>query len=149
MSSRSTSQIRPIVLGLVRRNQQSRDQQILVCETYDAVRQKMLYRAPGGGIEFGEASRDALHREFQEEFQVSIGEVQYLGCIENFFIYEAQPGHELVQLYECSFLDPSFYTTETVDGMEGNQPFTAHWVCIDRFKSGELHLVPEACLNFL
>jgi 8-oxo-dGTP pyrophosphatase MutT (NUDIX family) len=144
MSSNPRSQIRPIVLGLVRR-----EQQILVCETYDAVRQKMLYRAPGGGIEFGETSRDALHREFQEEFQAEIGEVQYLGCIENFFVFETRPGHELVQLYQCSFLDSRFYQLEAVGGIEGIQPFTARWISIDRFKSGELHLVPETCLRFL
>lgn len=121
----------------------------MVCEVYDTVRQIMLYRAPGGGIEFGEASRDALHREFQEEFAAAIGEVEYLGCLENFFVFEAGPGHELVQLYQCSFLDSRLYQLETVCGMEGSQPFTARWIEIDCFKSGELYLVPEDCVKFL
>lgn len=142
--SQQKPRIRVIVLGLIQYNGR-----LLVSEGYDSVKQQTFYRALGGGVEFGEASLDALHREFQEEIQAALTHVRYLGCIENRFVHEGKPGHELIQLYQCSLADPSFYQTETVLGQEGDQPFTAQWVSADRFKTGELRLVPEACLNYL
>lgn len=72
-----------------------------------------------------------------------------MGCIENRFVYLGKPEHELNQLYQCDFVDPDFYQLRTVPGKEGDQAFDAIWVDIDRFKSGELHLVPEECLAYL
>lgn len=139
-------QIRPIVLGLIKHPSSPR---LLLCEFSDPSDQRTLYRAPGGGIEFGEASDEALQREFWEELRAELTNVHYLGCLENRFTYAGKPGHELVQLYRCDFADDSFYAQNSLQGWEGDQPFTAIWVEIDRLKSRELHLVPESCLNYL
>jgi 8-oxo-dGTP pyrophosphatase MutT (NUDIX family) len=136
--------IRVIVLGLIKS-----ETQVLVCQGYDAAKQQPFYRALGGGIEFGESSQDALHREFQEEIQAELTNVQYLGCIENRFVYQGQAGHELIQLYQCDFADPHFYQLETIPGMEGDQAFTAVWVDIAHLKARDLRLVPEECLKYL
>jgi NADH pyrophosphatase NudC (nudix superfamily) len=53
-----------IVLGLIRSGDR-----IFVSECKDPVKQDTFYRALGGAVEFGEHSRDALQREFQEEIQ--------------------------------------------------------------------------------
>ncbi|QYO68803.1 NUDIX domain-containing protein [Leptolyngbya sp. 7M] len=137
-------QIRVITLGLIKTSTH-----LLVSSGYDSVKQQAFYRALGGGVEFGEAGRDALRREFQEEIQAELTNIQYLGCIENRFVYEDKSGHELVLLYQCDLADPQFYQQEVISGYEGDQMLTAHWVEIERFKSGELLLVPEECLQYL
>lgn len=138
------NRIRPIVLGLI-----SDGRRLFVAEGYDAAKQQTFYRALGGGIEFGETSVDALKREFQEEIQAELKNIEYLCCIENIFTYEGNPGHEMIQLYRCDFADPSFYQKHEVVASEGELSAIAYWIPIEKFKSGELRLVPEACLAYL
>jgi NUDIX domain len=138
------ARIRPLVLGLIC----DRDR-ILVAEGYDSVKQEFFYRCLGGGVDFGETSLDALKREFQEEIQAEVCNIEYLGCVENLFIYEGNPGHEWIQFYKCDLVDPKFYQLEKIIGVEGKTEFTAKWVECDRFRSHELHLVPEICLTYL
>jgi 8-oxo-dGTP pyrophosphatase MutT (NUDIX family) len=137
-------QIRVIALGLIQHNQRT-----FVSEGYDPVKQQTFYRALGGGVNFGETSLSALQREFQEELQAELSNIRYLACLENLFVYSGKPGHELVQLYQCDFVDPKFYQQESTVFYEGEHQHTALWVASDRFKSGELRLVPEACLQYL
>ncbi len=143
------NQIRVKALGWIRDGDR-----LLVAEGYQPDRQKHYYRALGGSIEFGETSLEALKREFQEEIQAELKNIQYLGCIENLFTYSGQPCHELIQFYQCDFADPRFYQLAQVKFMDDsedgtNQPVTAYWIECDRFQTGELWLVPEACLKFL
>jgi 8-oxo-dGTP pyrophosphatase MutT (NUDIX family) len=137
--------IRVISLGLIQD-----DQRIFVSEGYDPVKQSTFYRALGGGVDFGETSLEALKREFQEEIQADLTNICYLGCIENIFIYNGQPGHEIIQLYKCDFADTKFYQLESLVFSEGeHHQHTALWIDIARFKSGELILVPEQSFNYL
>jgi 8-oxo-dGTP pyrophosphatase MutT (NUDIX family) len=103
----------------------------------------------GGGVDFGETSFEALKREFQEEIQAELKNIRYLGCLENIFTFNGKPGHEIIQLYECDFVDPTYYEFEKKDFTEGERKKTAVWVDIDRCKSGELRLVPEQFLDYL
>ncbi len=108
------NRIRAVVLGLVRdRNR------LFVSEGYDSIKQQFYYRALGGGIEFGETSLDALKREFKEEIQAELTNIQYLGCIENLFTFEGKPGHEIIQLYQCGFADRTFYDRNEITVYEG------------------------------
>jgi 8-oxo-dGTP pyrophosphatase MutT (NUDIX family) len=136
--------IRVIVLGLVRQ-----DDRILVSAAEDKVKQDKFYRALGGGVEFGETSLEGLRREFQEEIQTDVSNIHYLGCLENLFSYNGQPYHELVQLYRCDLVEVELYGRDRITVTENSLVTTAHWIEISRFKSGELRLVPEACLEFL
>lgn len=136
--------IRVIVLGLIRNADR-----LFVSEGYDAVKQTTYYRALGGAIEFGETSLAALQREFQEELNADLTNIQYLGCLENLFSYNGEPGHEIVQLYRCDFADPRFYQLQQVTYRDSNTQFTADWIEIRRFQTGELRLVPEACLDYI
>lgn len=68
---------RPVVLCVIRR-----DTEILVVE-YDDIRDFTFYRPPGGGIEFGEHSRDAVIREIHEELGVTVTILRRLGVVEN------------------------------------------------------------------
>ena len=136
--------IRVLALGLIRNGDR-----LFVSEGFDPVKQETFYRALGGGVDFGETSLAALQREFQEEIQAELTNIHYLGCIENIFIYNGQPGHELIQFYECDFADSRFYQLEELMFSEGQSQHKALWVPSDRFRSGELKLVPEVCLNYL
>ena len=101
------------------------------------------------GVEFGETSLEALKREFQEEIQAELTNIRYLGCLENIFTFNGQPGHEIIQLFESDFVDAKFYETEKLVFSEGERQKTALWVDINRFLSGELRLVPDQFLDYL
>lgn len=138
------NEIRVLVLALIRDGDR-----IFVSEGYDPEKQRPFYRALGGGIDFGETSREALKREFQEEIQAELTNIRYLGCLESRFTFKGQPGHELIQLYQCDFADPKFYQLERIHFNEGKRPKVALWVDLERFRSGEHTLVPEAFLEYL
>lgn len=140
----TSKQIRALVLGVIQDGTR-----IFVSEGHDPVKQQTFYRAMGGGIEFGETSFEALKREFQEEIQADLANIHYAGCIENFFTFNGVPGHELIQLYQCDFVDRKFYELQTLVFNEGNCQKTALWVEINRFQSGELILYPERFLDYL
>ncbi len=138
-------QIRVLALGLIRDGER-----IFVSEGYDPAKQEIFYRALGGGVDFGETSRNALQREFQEEIQAELTNIHYLGCIENLFIFNGKQGHEIIQLYQCDFADPKFYTLESLIFSEsGKHKHRALWIDISRFQSGELRLVPEIFFEYL
>jgi len=140
-----SGEIRVIVLALIRDGQR-----IFVSEGYDPAKRSHFYRALGGGVEFGETSRIALEREFQEEIQAKLTNIRYLTCIENLFTYNNQQGHEIIQLYECDFADSQFYKIPSLTFAETPEhQHRALWIDIAKFQSGELRLVPEIFLQYL
>jgi 8-oxo-dGTP pyrophosphatase MutT (NUDIX family) len=138
-------EIRVIALGLIQNGDR-----IFVSEGYDPVKQETFYRALGGGVDFGETSHAALKREFQEEIQAELTNIKYLGCIESLFTFNGKQGHEIVQLYQCDFVDSKFYQLESLIFSESqHHKHKALWMDISRFKSGELRLVPEVFFEYL
>jgi 8-oxo-dGTP pyrophosphatase MutT (NUDIX family) len=137
-------QIRVLSLGLIRDGERT-----FLSEGYDPVKQQTFYRALGGGVDFGESSYDALKREFIEELQAELTNIKYLGCIENLFMFNGNTGHEIIQLYQCDFVDPKFYKLENLEFAEGEYKKTALWLDIKQCKSGELRIVPEQFLDYL
>lgn len=137
-------EIRVLALGII----QDGDR-IFISQGYDPVKQKTFYRAMGGGVDFGETSLEALKREFQEEIQAELTNIKYLGCQENLFVFNGKQGHEILQIFKCDFVDQKFYQLESLTFAEGERKKTALWVNIERFKSGELLLVPEQFLDFI
>lgn len=95
--------IRPIALCVFR------DQdRILVFEGYDPLKQQTFYRPLGGGIEFGETSEQAVRREIREEIGTEIEDLRFLGTVENLFVFNGAPGHEIVRLYIGRLADPRY-----------------------------------------
>ena len=121
----------------------------MLAQGYDPVKQQTFYRALGGSVDFGETSYDALKREFYEELQAELINIKYLGCIENLFTFNGQPGHEIIQLYECDFADPKFYQCDQLEFTEGEDKHTAFWLDIPECKSGNLRIVPEEFLDYI
>lgn len=135
--------IRVIALGLI----QDSDR-LFLAEGYDPQKEKTFYRALGGGVDFLETSQDALEREFQEEVQGELKNIEYLDTIENIFTFKGKQGHELIQLFRCDFADPEFYRRDRIPFKEGKRKKVALWVELDKFRSGELILYPEGFLKY-
>ncbi len=101
---------------------------ILVNVFDDPATGQTLCRPLGGGIEFGELSRDAIAREIHEELGQPISDVRLLGTLESLFTYAGTPGHEIVQVYDARFDDASLYQHAWLDGQESDSsPFRACW----------------------
>lgn len=136
--------IRVLALGVI-----TKDDRVFISEGYDPVKQQTFYRALGGGVDFGETSLEALKREFQEEIQADLTNIEFLEVLENLFTFNGKPGHEILMVYRCDFVDSKFYELEELIFAEGERKKKALWVDISRFKSGELRLVPEVFLKYL
>ena|SRR5579859_6063318 len=57
---------------------------------------------PGGRIEAGEASDEAVRREMREELGVTITVGTLLWVVENFFFFETTPFHEIGFYYQAT-----------------------------------------------
>lgn len=89
---------------------------------------KPAFRPVGGGIEFGETSAETIVREVQEELGLSMTDMRLLGTLESLFVYNGKPGHEIVQVYDATFVDLGVYDHAQIDGHESDgAPFTARW----------------------
>jgi 8-oxo-dGTP pyrophosphatase MutT (NUDIX family) len=141
-----SGKIRPIVLCLFRH----RDR-ILVSRDYDSVKMDYYYRPLGGGIEFGETSRDAIIREIREELGAEIENVTWLGMLENIFTLEGAPGHEIVLIYDATFVDRSLYEQDHLIGHEHEigSSFVAEWRSLDDLQRGPARLVPEGLATLI
>ena len=140
------NKIRPLAICVFRNNNR-----ILVAEGYDPVKRQTFYRPLGGGIEFGEKSEDTVRRELMEEINAEVGEVWYLGTLENIFVFNGTPGHEIVQVYDGVLKESGLYDQAVIVGKEAeiDQSFTAVWMSLDRFGVGKAILYPTGLLEML
>jgi 8-oxo-dGTP pyrophosphatase MutT (NUDIX family) len=140
------NQIRPLAICVFRH----RDR-ILVAEGYDPVKQETFYRPLGGGIEFGESSEQTIHRELLEEIGEEVCELQYLGTLENIFIFNGTAGHEIVQVYDGTLNDAGLYEQTVILGREVDidETFRAIWKHVDEFGPGKSILYPTGLLDIL
>ena len=135
-------EIRPIVLGLVKRGDK-----LLVSKGYDKLKKQEFYRCLGGGIEFLEKSEDALKREFKEELNIDIKVGKFLGISENIFNYNGKNAHELVLFYNA-YIDDKDYQ-EKYEVIDDNSETEAMWIDINKFKDNELTLYPEQIFKYI
>lgn len=138
-----SSKILVLALGLIQNSDR-----IFVSQDYDAIKQQTFYRALGGDIDFGESSFDTLKREFRATIQAELTNINYLGCLENIFVYDNDIQHEFIQIYGCDFVDLKFYQLEELKFIKNKRKKKALWVPLEQFKSGELILFPEQFLQY-
>jgi len=142
----ATERIRPIALGVFRNK---KNDSILVFEGFDQLKQLTYYRPLGGGIDFGEYGHQTLVREMKEELLAEVTNLRYLATVENIFTSNGNRGHEIVQLYEGEFVDPSIYEQPELVGHEDDgSPFKAMWKPLIDFQNGAL-LFPNGLLKLL
>ena len=132
--------IRPIVICLFRGGER-----ILVSDAFDSSKGEYFCRPLGGGIEFGEHSRDAMLREIREELDAEVENLRLLGVLESLFTYEGSRGHELVFVYDAEFTDKSLYERGEVQAYESeiDKRFTASWRSLEEIERSGVRLVPE------
>lgn len=138
------ARIRAIAICIFRRGDR-----ILVNQGYDPTRQLHFCRPLGGGIDFGETSTAAVVREICEELGVEMTDPKLLGVLESIYVYNGNPGHELVFVYDGQFVDEGLYDQAVLKAVEGDQTFEAHWRSLDELKSGDPLLVPEGLWTLL
>jgi len=140
------ARIRPIVICLFRDSDR-----ILVSEAFDSSEGVYFCRPLGGGIEFGEHSRDALLREIREEIGAEVERLELIGVLENIFTYEGAPGHEIVFVYDGEFRDRSVYERGEVQGYraETDTGFVARWRSPEEMRRSNIRLVPEGLAGLL
>lgn len=135
--------IRPLVLGVV-----CRGDELLVLEGHDSVTGETFYRPLGGGIEFGEFSEQALHREFREELAVDLTAVELRGMLENVFEHEGVPGHEIVVVYAAQIADRSFLARAD-PGPILDEGTPVRWLPLADVVAGRAVLYPDGLLDLV
>ena len=139
------NQIRPIALCVFKNNNR-----ILVFEGYDPVKKETFYRPLGGGIEFWETAQDAVRRELKEEIQVNVGDVRFLGVLENIFTFNGKPYHEIVMIYDGALAESRLYQQSVIVGKEANgEDICVVWKNLDEFGEGKSILYPDGLLEML
>lgn len=73
------------------------DKKVLVSDEF--IRGKYYTKFPGGGLEFGEGTRDCLKREFIEEMNLQVEVLDHLYTTDFFQESAFRPGHQILSIY--------------------------------------------------
>lgn len=73
------------------------NKQVLVSDEY--IRGDYFTKFPGGGLEFGEGTRDCLKREFKEEMDLDVQVTDHLYTTDFFQLSAFNPGHQIISIY--------------------------------------------------
>ena len=147
MAGTNENAIRVTARGVVTRERDDDPVELLVERERDPAGET-FYRPLGGGVEFGEHSRDALRREFREELGVELAEVSPLGTYEDVFTVAGETQHEVWRLYEASivaswpYAEDAFTATEPDTGEE----IACVWKSVGELERGGEPFYPEAAL---
>lgn len=135
------NRIRVSARGLVRR-----DDDLLVARETSFDGDTPFYYPLGGGVEFGEHSEDALHREFDEELGVSLSNVSHFETYEGVFTSGGRRHHEVWRVYEADIVEPWPYERDEFTGyeVEFDEEIACVWKSADAFGEGDETLYPEA-----
>ena len=74
-----------------------KNQEILVSD--ELIRGNQYTKFPGGGLEFGEGTRDCLVREFQEEMALAVQVTDHIYTTDFFQMSAFNPEHQIISIY--------------------------------------------------
>ena len=70
---------------------------VLVSDEY--IRGSYITKFPGGGLEFGEGTRECLRREFKEEMNLEVSIDDHLYTTDFFQMSAFNPEHQIISIY--------------------------------------------------
>ena len=73
------------------------DKKVLVSDEF--IRGKYYTKFPGGGLEFGEGTRDCLKREFKEEMDLEVKVTDHIYTTDFFQMSAFNPEHQIISIY--------------------------------------------------
>ena len=73
------------------------NKQVLVSD--EIIRGDYYTKFPGGGLEFGEGTRDCLKREFKEEMDLEVRVGDHIYTTDYFQISAFNPEHQIISIY--------------------------------------------------
>jgi ADP-ribose pyrophosphatase YjhB (NUDIX family) len=71
--------------------------QVLVSDEF--IRGSYITKLPGGGLEFGEGTRDCLQREFMEEMNLQVETGDHIYTTDYFQMSAFNPEHQIISIY--------------------------------------------------
>lgn len=71
--------------------------EVLVSDEF--IRGSYITKFPGGGLEFGEGTRDCLKREFMEEMELNVEVAEHLYTTDFFQMSAFNPDHQIISIY--------------------------------------------------
>ena len=63
------------------------------------IRQDRFTKFPGGGLQFGEGTKDCLAREFLEEMNLRVSVDEHIYTTDYFQISAFNPSHQILSIY--------------------------------------------------
>lgn len=139
----TADRVRAIVVGLL-----VRDGSVLLEEYPSNAHHGAFLRAPGGGIEFGETTRAALHREFAEELDATLDDAAPLAVTENIFDGPSGRGHEIVHVFAVSSPELSALPENARLDVRDSHT-TVGWYPIADLRAGSTPVYPDGILDLL
>jgi 8-oxo-dGTP pyrophosphatase MutT (NUDIX family) len=83
----------------------SENREVLVSDEF--IRGTYYTKFPGGGLEFGEGTRDCLRREFMEELNLRVEIGEHIYTTDFFQISAFNPKHQIISIYyQAHALEP-------------------------------------------
>jgi 8-oxo-dGTP diphosphatase len=74
-----------------------KNREVLVSDEY--IRGNQYTKFPGGGLEFGEGTRDCLKREFKEEMNLNVRVTDHLYTTDFFQMSAFNPDQQIISIY--------------------------------------------------
>ncbi len=106
----------------------------------DDVKNELFGRLVGGGVEFGETSEIAVRREFREELNAELENLELLDVIENIFTSNGEQGHQIMFVYKGDFVNKDLYKEDRIKILDTLND--AIWYRIEDLLSGKTKVYP-------
>ena len=90
-----------------------------------------------------------MRRELLEELGVHARPLRFLGALENIFVYQGEPGHEVILNWLVEFEDPALYAVDEFVVTEGAATQTARWVQPAELAARGIPLYPEGIVALI
>lgn len=117
---------------------------MLVTEDYDTHKNQNFCVPLGGHVKFNEHSLETVKREFIEEINAELTNLNLFTVLENFFTWNGTPGHEVVFVYKGELKDKSLYNKQDIPFLDTHYPNTkVKWVSVKEITQGKHNFYPE------